>query len=189
MQASSTHPLLVLNEIDSACKTIIANAASPEKPFANKWSGVGFQIAKDALLIESQYVHEICNCHFNQSLSSVPGAKPWLLGLTSLRGQPLSVIDLKQYLLNQASSLTANNRLIVIKHDNYLAGLLVEHIYGLKQFDRNRATDSARGNSSVFFSAKVRDLIDGVFDEGDIKWGKMVISKLVSDQDFANAAH
>ena len=191
MQASSTHPLLILNEIDSACRKIIGDTVAPVQEKDEIWSGVGFRIADDDLVIKNSYIDKIMSTNFQQDLSAVPGAKPWLLGLISLRGQPLSIIDLKQYLYNKPSQKTENSRLIVVKKNEYISGLLLENVYGLKQFPiDSKINDSASNDSEneTKIADNIKPFIDGIFDDNGISRGNLSISRLVSNEDFANAA-
>ncbi len=188
MQTSATHPLLILNEMDSAYREIIGKTTQPTQTENSTWSGVGFRIGNDELVIKNNYIDEIINTRFQENLSTVPGAKPWLLGLTSLRGQPLSVIDLKQYLFNELSTHTNHTRLIVIKHNHYLAGLLVEHVYGLKQFPLNANHQKIDLKNKPHFSREVIPFIDKTFSDHGINRGNLSISRLVNNPDFANAA-
>ncbi|MDH5256736.1 MAG: chemotaxis protein CheW [Gammaproteobacteria bacterium] len=211
MQASSTHPLLILKEIDSACRKIIGKNTKPVQFDENTWSGIGFRIFNDELVIQNIYINEILNANFQNRLSRVPGAKPWFLGLISLRGQPLPVIDLKQYFFNEASKPTENSRLIVIKHKAHISGLLLEQVHGLKQFpvdventeetektdtksvdDKNagnkRTGNINTGNKSSDIDPKLRHFVDRIFvDQGQV-YGNLSISRLTNDKDFANAA-
>ena len=196
MQASSTHPLLILNEMDSAYRKMISdsNAQSNAKNQAHKqdevWSGVGFRITNDELVIKSNFINEIIDSNFQQNLSAVPGAKPWLLGLISLRGQPLSVIDLKQYLFGEPSVRTQNSRLVVIKNNDHVSGLFLEHVYGLRQFPNNQETSESSNKEklSKLFSKNIRPLIDEVFNDNGINRGSLSIPALINNKDFSNAA-
>ena len=183
MQASSTHPLLILSEMDSACRKIIGKNAPPSQGENNVWSGVGFRIDNDELAIQSDHIEEIIDTNFQQNLSSMPGAKPWLLGLISVRGQPLPVIDLKQFLTNEPSKLSSNSRLVVIKNNDHISGLFLEHVFGLKQFPAN--IDNPDTNT---FSDSIKPYIDEVFSDNGINRGNLSIPKLVNNKDFANAA-
>lgn len=183
MQASSTHPLLILSEMDAACRKIIGKNKSPTQDKSNVWSGVGFRINNDELAIQSSHIDEIIDTNFQQNMSSMPGAKPWLLGLISVRGQPLPVIDLKQFLTNEPSKQSPNSRLVVIRNNNHISGLFLEHVFGLKQFP----ADIDNGNSNTFLDS-IKPYIDEVFSDNGVNRGNLSISKLVNNKDFANAA-
>ena len=201
MQASSAHPLLILKEFDIAFREVIGKTDEPVQAKSDICSAIGFQINNNELLIKNSYIEEILNADFQKNLSTVPGAKPWLMGLISLRGQPLPVIDLKQYLFNEKSLLAENSRLIVIKNGKYFCGLFLEHIYGLKQFSQTednstienleKSTESTKRetpNASDRFSDNIKPFIDGTFNDNGKHWGNLSIPRLISDTDFANAA-
>lgn len=180
---STSHPLLILKEIDNACREVIGNKSEPAN--SNIWSGLNFQILGDELLIQNIYVNEILDANIRQSLSTMPGAKPWLLGLISLKGQPIPVIDLKQYLFNEPSKPMKNSRLIVINHDDLVFGLLLEEVHGLKQFSITPDIEVIDFSS---FSKKNRIYVDKIFTDSGLIYGNFSIPKLTSDTEFANAA-
>ncbi len=184
MQINSTsHPLLILKEIDNACRKVIGNKSEPSNN--DIWSGLSFQIMGEELLIQNIYVNEILDANIRQSLSTMPGAKPWLLGLISLKGQPIPVIDLKQYLFNKPSKPMKNSRLIVINSNDLVFGLLLEEVHGLKQFSITPDIEVIDFSS---FSEKNRAYVDKIFTDNGIIYGNFSIPRLVSDTEFANAA-
>jgi len=198
MQASSTHPLLILSEIDSACREIIGKTSTPLLPDKNTWSGIGFRIGKDQLVIQNIYIDEVVDANFRRNLSIVPGAKAWLIGLISLRGQPLAVIDFKQFLFGEASIPTEHSRLVVIKNDNYISGLFLEDVCGLKQFEENTDSRNNKKNDqnkkmdadeiNKLFSENISLYIDKTFSDDGALCGNLSIPRLISNTDFANAA-
>jgi len=194
MQVNSTHPLLILSEIDNAYREKSGKTKAPVLSKNDTWSGIGFRIMKDELIIQNTCIDEIISADFQRNLSSMPGAKNWLLGLISLRGQPLPVIDLKQYFFNQKSQITEHSRLVVIKSEHHVYGLFLEHVYGLKQFPSppSRSAEQEQKqkekNISHIFSANVKDFIDNIFDDNGICRGHLSITRLTNNTDFANAA-
>ena len=67
-------------------------------------------------------------------LTRVPGAKGWILGLASVRGQLLPVIDLRQYLEGGVTPPSRTTRLVVVNHRDIPAGLLVDEVLGFRRF-------------------------------------------------------
>ena len=173
--------------MDSDCRKVLSEINKPVTKIDNDtWSGIGFQIASDKFLIESAYIQEVIDANIQKHLSSMPGAKPWLLGLISFRGQPTPVIDLKYFLSNEKSKINASSRLIVIKNGNYVSGLLLEEIYGLKQFSLN--ADAETQESIKLFSEKSQEYIENTFSNNNELFGIFSIPRLINNKEFANAA-
>ena len=61
--------------------------ASPESPAAAgaEWVGVAVRMAGELYLIAREEAREVLG--IPSPLTRVPGAKPWILGLASIRGQ------------------------------------------------------------------------------------------------------
>jgi len=184
MQSSSIEPLKILSKLDAACRHVI-DSAVPEVPIkTDVWSGVAFRIFKNNLIIQNTYVSEILNVNMQNNLSKMPGAKTWLLGLISLRGQPLPVIDLKQYLFGQATDIKENSRLLVINENNHISGLLLEEVFGLKQFPNKN--HHIKENED--FPAELLPFVDQKFEVDGKSYGNFSIPQLTNNEDFANAA-
>ena len=185
MQSSSTtHPLILLSELEQACKSQILIAAPN---LSNSyWVGIGFQLSQHCLAIQTTYINEVLGSRILNNISKVPAAKSWFMGLISLRGQPLPVIDLKDYLLGEPTTPCHTNRIIVIKHNNANTGLLVEEVFSLKQFSKenvNHHIDITRT-----FSATLQRFILQAFEDGKNNWGELSIETLASDAEFLNAS-
>src|SRR3546814_3706689 len=59
-------------------------------------------------------------------IEAVPGAPDIVLGVINLRGQVVTVIDLRRYLELPEQPLDAETRIIVVAHDGETFGLLVD---------------------------------------------------------------
>ena len=181
---STTHPLQILTELETACKQHQARTTT-QSPNTKLWNGLGFRIAKLALCINSKFIEEVLDSNFQNNLSGVPGAKTWLRGLISLRGQALPVIDLQQYLLNQKSVLSTSSRLIVIKYSNMKIGLIVDETCGLQRFE---AKDSLNSEKMKTLPLEIKKYAAQVFQTSGQTWIEFSINNLESDPNFLNAA-
>jgi len=170
--------------MDDACRKILGENSKPAKFDKQIWSGIGFRIFKDELVIQNIYIDEILDTNIQNSLSSVPGAKPWFLGLTSLRGQPLSIIDLKQYLFNKPTTLMKSSRLVVVKSNNQIFGLLLEEVFGLSQFPVHLEEEK----QIDYFSKEIKPFIDTTFNDNGVVRGNFSIPALIKNKEFSNAA-
>ena len=181
---STTHPLQVLTELETACKQLqdIYDNNSSDTIF---WSGLGFRIADHKFCIDSNDIDEVLDSNFQNNLSNVPGAKAWLCGLTSLRGQALPVIDLKQYLLDEKSALTKDSRLIVLDYNKMKIGLIIDETCGLKHFEKDNIENTSEIEN---LPSKVKKFISQTFLKNNQTWIEFSIKKLESDPDFLNAA-
>lgn len=61
-------------------------------------------------------------------IEPVPGSADIMLGVINLRGQVVTVIDLRRYLQLPEQAVDAETRIIVVAHDGETFGLLVDRI-------------------------------------------------------------
>lgn len=181
---STTHPLQILTELETTCKQHLARATTHSTE-PQLWNGLGFRIAKLQLCINSKFIDEILDSNFQNDLSSVPGAKAWLCGLISLRGQALPVIDLQQYLFGQKSPHTTSSRLVVIDYSNMKLGLIVDETCGLKRF---KPKDSQGIEKLKTLPSEIQKYASQVFQSNNQTWIEFSIENLENDPNFLNAA-
>lgn len=68
----------------------------------------------------------------SRTITPLPNVAPWLLGLSNLRGDVISVVDLRRFLGLEPSPLSKNYRVIVIRagRDQVTAAVVVDRING-----------------------------------------------------------
>lgn len=97
-----------------------------------QWLGIGFSLKNNRLVVPLRAVAEIVT---PPDLVSVPGVKPWVLGIANMRGNLLPVIDLQQLLFGEGTSAdTRKRRVLVIEHGGHATGLIVDAVAGLRRF-------------------------------------------------------
>ena len=90
---------------------------------------VEFLLAHEKYGIESSYVQEVYPL---RELAPVPCTPPFVLGLINLRGQILSVIDLKKFFDLPEKGLTDLNKVLVVRSDRMELGILADVILGVR---------------------------------------------------------
>lgn len=72
------------------------------------------------------------------AISKLPGVKPWLLGVGSLRSNLVCVTDLWGFMTGEASSAGLHARLIVVQEQGNYYGLAVDELISLHRFPHDR---------------------------------------------------
>ena len=108
--------------------------ASPETPgvAGAEWVGVAVRMAGELYLVAREEAREVLG--IPAPLTRVPGAKPWILGLASIRGQLFPIVDLRHYLGGGATPATRLTRIVVVNHRDVPAGLVVDEVLGFRRF-------------------------------------------------------
>ncbi|MEI6309189.1 MAG: chemotaxis protein CheW [bacterium] len=88
-----------------------------------------FRLAEEQYGLETVHVREVVPL---RSLVPVPCTPPFVLGLINLRGQILSVVDLRSVFGILAGPIEENNPVIVVHHGGIEFGLLAESVTGLR---------------------------------------------------------
>lgn len=88
---------------------------------------IEFQLAHERYGLESSYVREVYPL---KELTLVPCTPAFVLGIVNIRGQILSVIDLKRFFGLPERGLTDLNRVIVLHEHGMEFGILADMIIG-----------------------------------------------------------
>lgn len=91
---------------------------------------VEFLLAHETYAIESRHVREIFPL---ENLTPLPGTPVFVLGIINMRGEILSVIDIKKFFELPDKGLTDLNKVIVLQSENMLFGILADAIAGTRQ--------------------------------------------------------
>lgn len=90
---------------------------------------VEFLLAYEMYGIESSYV---CEVYPLKEFTPLPCTAPFILGIINVRGQILSIIDIKKLFDLPEKGLTDLNKVIVVHNDKMELGVLADSILGLR---------------------------------------------------------
>jgi purine-binding chemotaxis protein CheW len=90
---------------------------------------IEFLLAHETYAIESRFAREI---HPLSDLTPLPCTPAYVRGIVNVRGQIISVIDLKRFFDLPAQGLTDLNKLIVVRSNAMEFGLLADRIIGTR---------------------------------------------------------
>jgi purine-binding chemotaxis protein CheW len=88
---------------------------------------VEFRLADETYALECTYISEVYPL---RSLTPIPGTPGFVLGIINIRGQTVSVIDLKKFFELPPKGLSDLTRVIVLKNDSMEFGILAEEVMG-----------------------------------------------------------
>ena len=91
---------------------------------------VAFLLANESYGIETAYVREVSPL---QELTRLPGTPPFVAGIINLRGEIVSVIDIKTFFGLPEKGLTDLNKVIVISNGLMEFGILADAIVDVKR--------------------------------------------------------
>lgn len=88
-----------------------------------------FSLAYERYCIETSYIQEVYPL---KELTPLPCTPNFVLGIINVRGQILSVIDIKKFFDIPEKGLTDLNKVIILSHDNIELGILADSIVGVR---------------------------------------------------------
>lgn len=108
---------------------VLARAAGEAAENAGDLEVLEFTLAYETYGIEMRFIRETCPL---RELTPVPCTPPFVLGLINLRGQILSVIDLKKFFGLPEKGLTDLNKVIIVHDGQMEFGILADEILGVR---------------------------------------------------------
>lgn len=171
-------PFDLLKQIESRVQAIgnpLATGAS------QNWVGLGVRVADRWLLMPQDDVREVITL---PTLTRVPGAKPWLLGLANVRGNLLPVCDLRGLMDGAAAPapLTRNSRVLVYNSERRPAGFLVDEVAGYRQFTSGEQDPDASANCGL-----PAQQVIGAFTRDGQSWVAVSLHRIVLSDSFVQA--
>jgi purine-binding chemotaxis protein CheW len=92
-------------------------------------SVVEFRLAYENYAVEARYVREVCPL---KDLRPLPGTPPFVLGLINVRGQILSVVDIKKFFDLPEKGLTDLYRVLILKSSQMEIGILADAVLSMR---------------------------------------------------------
>lgn len=128
LAALRNDPFDLLLALEQRLQTARVDLAAGAAQF---WTGLGFRLGDRWLVAPREDVREVIMV---PTLTRVPGARPWLLGLANVRGSLLPVCDIRRLLGEEHHTLARGSRVLVLNSDRVPAGFLVDEVIGYRQF-------------------------------------------------------
>ena len=108
----------------------------------------------------------------------LPNLPDWALGVSNIRGEIVSIVDLKTFFNLKTATMGRSKRLIIIHNLKIKIGILVDQIMGLLPLDEH----AQKLQDSPFRNAEFTDYIKGVIPMEDQPLNILDIEKLLSSQ-------
>jgi purine-binding chemotaxis protein CheW len=88
---------------------------------------VEFRLADERYAVECMYVREVYPL---RDLTPIPGTPAFVMGIVSVRGEIISVVDLKKFFELPEKGLTDLTRVIILYNNEMQFGVLAEEVMG-----------------------------------------------------------
>ncbi len=172
-------PFELLQEME--LRSRVAHGGQSAGSMPSEWVGVGFRIGEEQFVASREHVREVLM--LPDSMTRVPGAMRWMLGIANLRGHLLPLIDLKLMLGSGRTTLRRTTRVISVNHREVPAGLVVDEVLGFRRF-----ADHEFANEAQETVVRCDRFLAGVYQRGEDSWPVFNLFDLVESNVFLQAA-
>jgi purine-binding chemotaxis protein CheW len=90
---------------------------------------LAFLLAHETYAIETQFIREVYPL---TELTPLPCTPNYIFGIINIRGQILTIIDVKKFFDLPEKGITNLNRVIVVRNEDMELGILADEIIGIK---------------------------------------------------------
>ncbi len=145
-----------------------------------EWVGVIFRIGNERLTCNVEQVHEFLPI---PAFTPVPGTKPWILGLSNVRGDLMTIVDLAWFLNGKRSTVSMRTRLLAASLRGRPIGLLVDEVFGQRHFVSDDSKDIQLPKSSP-----LKSFVQTQYRSGKDAWQELDLEILFTNAEFLNGA-
>ena len=175
----SNTPFNTLRDVEK--RSLIHAVGLPEQALAQgTWSGIAFQVADLNLVSEISDIVEILTV---PSLTVVPGAKDWVMGVANVRGTLVPVIAFRLFLGGGRTTHTKYSRVLVVQQSGGVVGLLIDEVQGQRHFLVEDLSQAGHYAEQAIAPYLTREYL-----KGEEFWGAVDFTRLVNNPVFMQAA-
>jgi purine-binding chemotaxis protein CheW len=89
-----------------------------------------FLLSPEVYGLEAFWIREVLPL---KSLTPIPGTPAFVMGVVNVRGQIISVINLKRFFNLKEKGITELNKIMIVRNENIEFGILVDSILGMQE--------------------------------------------------------
>lgn len=179
LAALKDRPFELLLELERLARAASA-ARETGADSATEWVGIGFRLGKEQFVTERADIREVLPVP--DPITRLPGAKFWMRGIANVRGQLLTVVDLKAFLGAGGSAPDRRSRILVVASREVPTGLIVDEVVGFRRFAADEYREQTPGTV-----IRCDHYLDGGFQQGSEVWPRFNLMKLLEDEQFLHA--
>lgn len=179
LSALSDRPFELLVAMEQRARAVIASREGRDEQ-AEEWVGVGFKLGQERFVTARSDVREVLSVP--PVIIRVPGAQSWLRGIANVRGQLITIVDLKAFLGGGVSMTDRRARVLVLANRDVPTGILVAEVIGFRRFDSTDYTDETPATT-----LSCENYLSGGYRRDDETWPHFSLTKLLQDEQFLRA--
>jgi twitching motility protein PilI len=179
LAALKERPFDLLLELERLARAAVAARDGADSP-ADEWVGIGFRLGSEQFVTGRGDVREVLPVP--DQVTRVPGGKSWLRGIANVRGQLLTVVDLRAFLGAGGAMSDRRSRILVVASRDVPTGLIVDEVVGFRRFGLDDYKEQV--SAPVI---RCEHYLEGGFSHGAEVWPRFSLRKLLEDEQFLRA--
>jgi twitching motility protein PilI len=172
-------PFSLLLELERRARAAVA-AGRGSAHAVEEWVGVAFKLGSEQFVTARAGVREVLPAP--EQITRIPGARPWLRGIANVRGQLLTIVDLKAFLGGGTTPTDRRARLLVLASRDVPTAVIVDEVLGFRRFAVTAFAAEARATS-----IRCEHYLTGAWSRDDGDYPLFDMSRLLEDANFLNA--
>lgn len=173
-------PILLLLQLEQKAKRV-AQGLPQQQNVETTWDAIGFRLMGQRLVVAMKDVREVLPL---PAMTRVPGARPWVMGVSNIRGNLMPILDLHGFLSNEAQSAKRRSRVLVVSHQGITAGLMVDEVYGMRHF----LPEEFSQQHLTAVGTALEPYVVGSYRQTGEQWGVFNVFKLFETPEFMKVA-
>ncbi len=173
-------PIELLRELESRVRSHAVGLPEQEE-IIETWSGIGFRIGEHYFVSQMSEVVELFRV---PAFTRLPNVKPWVLGVSNIRGRLIPIIDLSAFLLIESEKPLRSRRILVIEQNEQSDGLVVDSVEGMQYFNSETFVNSV----PEILPEQLKPYITGHFEKDDRVWSRFSMKELINHELFEDVA-
>lgn len=146
---------------------------------SGRWQYIRYRVGDSRFITSIGDVIEILPL---AKVTPVPFTKPWIKGVTNLRGDVYVVTDFSYFLFEKPLTKSKKNKLIILKGSSH-AAILVDEIIGMTDVSQDEILDDIEGADS-----SISQFVGGSLEKDGVRYFVMDVHSLLSETSFIHAA-
>lgn len=179
LQAQSGEPFKLLLAIEQRARDAIAKRQGGGAA-VEEWIGVAFRLGNERFVTARADVREVLPLPEQQT--RVPGAKPWLRGIANVRGQLLTIVDIKAFLGAGPMHPDRKARMLMLASREVPTAVIVDEVLGFRRF-----ANSDFSETNPVTEIRCEHYLGGSFGREAERFPLFDMQRLLKDPSFLNA--
>ena len=149
------------------------------------WRGVGYRVGNRRLASGFDEVREILPL---PTITPVPGAQPWMLGVANVRGSLLPIVDLKQFLEGERTVLHESQRILLVRQPGGDVAVLIDELFGQRSFNQPQLIEGEAFEEAQLAQGRYAHFVERGYRLDGHTWGIFSLDRLARTPEFRQAA-